>query len=347
MEGRKRLKDHTDSLWFMEGEEEPDGDQEKWDTLDRNFTTCPKRRKMSAEIFGGNPPQSGDQRHPACVEKATFLGPATMQNRATFSFPGSGGFISAAAQLHCITEAGYDVRQKKSSKETPRLPSSRRSALHREENANVGPKPKDKSNMLSLWFTKPTQSQLSNSNATNSCQEQEGDFRAGARSHKDQLLPQGELQKYSASMQDQTQVTYTKRPLNVIPPSLANHELYSRSHQTRHRADDNNQQSPKHYFFLSSSPTRTDDLAPLQANADNNDGGTFCTEPSLKKRRSESESCGGNTRPASTFHTTSVAAVKAGANHSKKTLGIRRSMTGWTCRRDQRFCIPGKAQKEI
>lgn len=342
VEASKSLEYHADNPWFMEGEEDLDMDHNKWDTSDENLATGRKRRKLSAEDPQGNPPQSNDLHNLARTERPAFFESPTMQNRAAFSCQGSGGFTSAAVQLHCITEAGYEIRQTKLSRERPRLPPSRRGALHGEDNANLGHKLKGKSNLLSLWGTKSTQSQRSNSIAKSRL-EPKGSYNASAQTNKDQVSQKGESRKHITSTQDKTQVTYPKKTLNVIPPGLANHELHSRPHQSRHRPVENDQHH-KHYLFLSSSPPPINELPPQQSNIDSDVGATLSTKASLKKSVLDGETSSGNNRPASTFHTTSVAEVKEGANHSKKTLGIRRSMTGWTCRGNQRFSIPGKPQ---
>ena len=345
LEGSKHLQDQTDSLWFMEEEEDADGNHDRRDTLDENLAIGRKRRKLSAKISRDNPPQFHGQHLLARAQTAAFLESTTMQNRAAFSCPDGGGFTSAAAQLHCMTEADYTARQTNSCREKTRLPSGRHGASQGGENANLGVILKDKSNLLSLWGTKSSQSHLSSSNA-NSYQQPKVHCYTGAQMHKDQILSKGESKKYISSIHDQTQVIHTEKPHNCIPQGLANHELISRPHQTRHRPGENDQ-PPKHYLFLSSSPPPTDDLASQQTSLDRGVGGAFCTEASLKERVTKGEASGGNNRPASTFHTTSMAEVREGAKHSKKTLGIRRSMMGWTCRGNQRFSIPGKARKGI
>ena len=329
----------------MEGEDDPNKAHEGWKSSDETLATGRKRRKVSVEEFRGNQPQFEDQRHPIRTERAAFLKSTTMENHATFSCRSSGGFTSAASQLHCITEAGYDSQQTKPSRVRSRQQPGRLGALHGEDNAKLGAKLKDKSNLLSLWVTKSTQNHLSDRNA-GSCQDSKEYCFAGAQLHKDQVLPKGESRKYSAPKHDQPRVIHKKRPLDVIPPGLANHKLYSRPQQIQYRADENDQ-TPKHYLFLSGSPPPTSDLASEQTLLDNDVGATCCAKATLKKTLLGGETSGGNIRPASTFHTTSVAEVKAGANHSKKTLGIRRSMTGWSSRGNQRFSIPGKAQKGI
>lgn len=345
VESSQRLKDHADSLWLMEGEDDPSGDHNGWNSPNENSTTGRKRRKVSAEVFRGSLPRLDDQHQPIRAGRAAFLESTTMENRATLSYPGGNGFTSAAAQLHCTTEAGYGIWQTKSSRERPRLPSSRLGAPHGNAGVDPGPKLKDKSNLLSLWGTKSTQRHSSDSNRSY-CQESKGYGSAGAQRHKDQALPKGEPQTHTSSMHDQPQVIHTKSPLNIIPPSLANHKMYSRSHPIRCRADDDDR-PPKHYPFLSSSPPPTNDWAPQPTILHNDVGGTGCRKANLEKNGFEGESSGGNIRPASTFHTTSVAEVRASANHPKKTLGIRRSMTGWSGRSNQRFSIPGKASKGI
>lgn len=341
VESSRHLKDHTDSLWLMEGEDDPNEDHHGWSSSNENSTTGHKRRKVSAAVFRGNLPHSNDQHQPTRAERAAFFESTTIKNGATLSYPGGRGFTSAAAQLRCITEDGYDIRQTQSSRERARLLSSRLGALHGNASADLGHKLKDKSNLLSLWGSKSTQNNLFDSNA-NYCREPKGYCSAGAQPHKDQVLPKGEPRKHTSSMHDQPQVIHKKNPLNIIPPGLANHKVYSRSHQIRHGANDDDRPR-KHYLFLSSSPPPTNDRATQQVNSQNDVGGTGCTQAILEKNGSEGETSGGNIRPASTFHTTSVAEVRAGANHSKKTLGIRRSMTGWSGRGNQRFSIPGKA----
>ena len=118
----------------------------------------------------------------------------------------------------------------------------------------------------------------------------------------------------------------TDRP-PVIPSSLANHRVVSAPHVSRpQKRTLRDEEEPQHgYSFLSSPPSNEsnahDQVFPKQKEK---------TTPSPTGKGSRS-SCHGvvkDSKPASTFHTTSIAAAAKIAQPAR-TLGVRRSMKGW------------------
>lgn len=342
VEASKSLENHHDNLWLMDGEEDPEASHDRWNFPNETQAAGRKRRRLDAEDHHGNPSRFNDRHNLVHTATEAFFEITTMQNRAAFSYQAGGDFTSAAAQLHCTAEAGYDTRQKSMSREKSRLPSGRLGASHGNDDAakaNSGPILKDQGSLLSLWATKSAPNHLSDSIA-NSCLESKGSYNANLKTKEGQISQRGKIQKRHATLtltQDETEVSHLRKPLNAIPPGLANHKLHSCPRQIHHRPIENDH-APTYYAFLSSSPPPIDGLAPQEMKLGNKVDGPLSTVVDIS---------GGDTRPARTFHSTSMAQINEGASHSKKTLGIRRSMTGWTCRGNQRFSIPSKPRNGI
>lgn len=338
LEASKSLENHNDNLWLLEGEEELEAGQARWNNLNETSAAVRKRRKLDAEDDAQGKLTSAKNQHDLVHgEAATFLHTTTMQNRATFTYQSNGGFTTAAAQLHRTADAGFTAKQTRYSRDRPRLPSGIRNALHGDDGAaNVthGLNHRDQGNLLSLWTTKSTPNHASDS-TKGSCPKPQRFFDDDAQRKK---VQRKELEQ--APKQDKIDGLHVEKPLGVIPPGLANHKMRSISH-TGYLAMENDH-PPKHYVFLSSSPPPIRDPSPPKINLDSNVVARLSSNVSLEKGVSGAEPCNGDIRPATTFHNTSVAQAKAGANHPKKTLGIRRSMMGWKCPEKKGFSIPIK-----
>ena len=135
----------------------------------------------------------------------------------------------------------------------------------------------------------------------------------------------------------------TVAPMLPIPQPLAKHKLRPIPNTTRPRfTADEEPHGKNKYGFLSSSPSRTQDDAdasksPLQPKGieQENSGPQQAAAPKYN-----------DSRPAATFHTTSMAQAQAASTARKKTLGVRRSMTGWSSRGGQGFSVPSRAGLE-
>lgn len=135
----------------------------------------------------------------------------------------------------------------------------------------------------------------------------------------------------------------TRAPMHLIPQPLASHKIRPMPNTTRPRFNaDGELHGKKDYAFLSSSPPRARDEAdtttsPLKPNSI--EQGKNMPLPAAPTYN--------DSRPAATLHTTSVAQVSAANTVHRKTLGVRRSMNGWSSRGGQGFSVPGRARHEL
>lgn len=132
----------------------------------------------------------------------------------------------------------------------------------------------------------------------------------------------------------------TPRPIldsgdSGISPALSNHRLGTANAMSRPRPS---AQVEKHehtfYPHFSSSPPRAKAASP---------------EPDPPAPPPKTSAMSANlplARPAATMHTTTVMTLGPGSNNSNKTLGVRRSMNGWSNRKGQRFVPPTRKQPE-
>ena len=134
----------------------------------------------------------------------------------------------------------------------------------------------------------------------------------------------------------------TRAPMLPIPQPLSSHKLRPIPNTTRPRFNtDEELHSKKDYVFLSSSPPKAQEEADV-------------TKSPLKSKGIEQENNTpsqaapkyNDSRPAATFHKTSLAQVQAATTVQKKTLGVRRSMNGWSSRGGHGFSVPGRARQE-
>ena len=87
----------------------------------------------------------------------------------------------------------------------------------------------------------------------------------------------------------------------------------------------------KTYLFLSSSPPPTDGLIQDAEDSESVSENVGMQQAVTKVPQTY--------RPAKTMHVTSVAQLNA-ANGARKTLGVRRSMNGWSDRMNRGFSTP-------
>lgn len=122
---------------------------------------------------------------------------------------------------------------------------------------------------------------------------------------------------------------FSKSQPHNISPTLANHRLSSTlpSCQPRKITLADQQEKRKAYVFLSSSPPR----AAISEEVDENKpaGTDINAGPSILP----------HTRPATTMHTTSVSLLNQSVPQ-RRTLGVKRSMNGWSNRKSQAFVPP-------
>ena len=99
--------------------------------------------------------------------------------------------------------------------------------------------------------------------------------------------------------------------------------------------------SAQPYVFLSSSPPPVNDV--IDEALPKNNNGLYATQESNTAENSVAVTETVNVfRPSATCHVTSVTKVHARNQSSRKTLGVRRSMVGWSvrCQGDHQFAKP-------
>lgn len=124
-----------------------------------------------------------------------------------------------------------------------------------------------------------------------------------------------------------TQPARPARPYQ--PPSFSNHRLKNAPMTSKpKKVEVGKETEATRYVLLSSSPAKPD--SPKQAHGFSN-GEDEAKEPeSPIKQTSSSFTSASGFRPASTFHATSMSQLQSQSGTQKKTLGMRRTMQGWS-----------------
>ena len=325
-EASKSLEHLDDNLWCMDEKEDIHGDQDGWNISNETSATGRKRRKLAAEDLQGDLPRYNDQHNHARFKGANFLKSTATQTFSTFPHQRTGGFTSAAAQLHDISEAGYDIRQPIPFSGRSRLLFGKRGVLHGDENAAKAiPGP-----LTTLELFKSTSERKGFHDAN---QMDEGRVTRNSETRKPPAM--------LSSTYESTDFFNSRTSLTAIPPELANHKLHTAPRKTRPRPIENEHTS-KPYVFLSSSPPPFTGSDPHKTNLATDSDAAPSRKVSSTEGVSEVGISSGKNRPASTCHQTSMGQAN---QRVTKTLGIRRSMTGWTCRGNQKFSVPNKPRQ--
>lgn len=134
-------------------------------------------------------------------------------------------------------------------------------------------------------------------------------------------------QPFSSKNIQQAMHLPSRTEVPCLPPVLASHRLGARQ-ATRPKAGLGVEQSDKNeYVFLSSSPPRPK-AAVVEPEIVRDEPSGLSANPALLPLL----------RPAASMHTTTMAAIQGGGY--KKTLGVKRSMTGWPSQKGNGFVPP-------
>ena len=308
------LRSLHDDLFPLAGEEkvEPMGTKwSKWDTVEPMENPFKRRRMQAFESRGG-------EETTACVKShvaGQFGSTTTMQSSSTFSY--NTGFISAAAQLqHVDEDKKMDI--KPCGAET----------LSRKRKEGVGSK------QLSSLGHERGQSDLTRYlriDAVN-CTSVAPVARF-AEEKEEKRVARHNMNTTSSGLSSVDLCQTPTTPHLPIPQALATHRLQPLSNTNRPRPIGHEEDSlrKKPYSFLSSSPPHIEE--PVDA-AENQ-----CEDQSLSMMSRPIASRKADIISSRHFHTTSMAQLRKEAVPTK-TLGVRRSMNGWSARGRQGFSIP-------
>ena len=326
-EASDRLQSMYDNSWPLTGDEAKSLG-EKWSRWD-SINSCDqpfKRKRMQ------------DDDRSATLNTTVRVGPygtghvgstTTMQSSSTFSY--NAGFISAAAHLEHVDE--------------PRTMNAKPGVMEKSSKAykeRAGPnhlsnlRPRGQSGLMSFWGTKTgTESET----IPFEILAEEGSEGSIAHCNRTSHYNTGSGLTATRDLASSSIPGLPAIATNLpIPEALATHRLQPLSNTNRPRRliHEDEPLKKKPYVFLSSSPTHSQEpVKTTQYQVDNQ-------SPSGRASRvedSEIKSRHTDTVPSRTFHTTSIAQLHSDGT-SRKTLGVRRSMNGWSARGGHGFSIP-------
>ena len=312
-----------DNIWPLSGEvvKAHGAKWSKWDSNESSEHPSKRRRVQDSDRSATNGMR-------ARVNTGYVGSTTTMQSSSTFSYNTS--FISAAAQLQHVDEhksmtarpSGTD----KSSHACREGAVSKRKSSHEQGRCQ--------SNLTSLWGMKAGRERV------NAAFEILGEERWGnpAARHKS---PNEALSGLTAT-KNQGSIGVSRPPPSAlyppIPETLANHRLQPLSNINRPRPfiHENESLENKPYVFLSSSPPHVEELVEGVENRVEDQSGPQMTNRVIEPRIEHRDT---DILPSKTFHTTSIAQLQSDGV-PRKTLGVRRSMNGWSARGSHSFSVP-------
>lgn len=326
-EACETLQSMHDDLWLLTGEEEVKAigaTWSKWDSNESSEYPSKRRRIQDSE-------RSGIEGITTCVNSymaGRFGGATTMQSSSTFSY--NTGFISAAAQLQHVDEhkkkdtgpSGVEkpIKVRKEGAEsnnTPRIgPGGGQSSLVSFLGMKMG---KD---CRSTSFEEAVEGRSQNPVARHS------------HAYRNETVTGPTANTNQVSIRGLDPTSWPPHP--AIPEALAAHRLQPLSNTNRPRPLLDEPLRKNHYVFLSSSPPHIEELVEAAEN--------HCADQSPSKMMSTTEDSEvapqrTDMMPSRTFHNTSMAQLRAD-EAPRKTLGVRRSMTGWSARGSNSFSVP-------
>ncbi|KAK0516137.1 hypothetical protein JMJ35_000740 [Cladonia borealis] len=315
LEASKNLQSYEDNLWPVNAEEDSKAIQARWSKWDeaRGNEHVAKRRRVN-----------DSERVEPLAEKTTCMlttigAATTMQNSSSFSYKGKSGFISAASQM----------QHTEKEKSTYASSSALLGASKRPPRANchdkVGSQQEQQRNLVSLWGGEKHHVKNEESVALETLEEK--DYQKAVRASMETLAQASNDRSYVAP----------REPLSALPQVLAAHRLPTTSSSTRPALTiDGDEPVKKQYDFLSSSPPPVESVPKaLEVHVEDSHN---CAMDGLKGNIKSTD-----VRPATTFHTTTVSQVSATSGAVRKTLGVRRSMNGWSTKTPRGFSVPRKS----
>ena len=327
-EASKSLKSIHDNLWPLTGEEVKDIGA-KWSKWDPNtFCEHPsKRRRMQeSELTATEAMKARTNPYEAGQIGST----TTMQDCASFSY--NTGFISAAVQLQHVDA------HKKAKAESSGTAESSKVGKDRTES-------KDGDNFVKRRCQSSLTSFLG-MNARKEKRDMSFEILAEASS-RDPATSRHSVQAREI-LSDLPPCTYeasvrisgptSKTSDFPISEELATHRLQPLSNTNRPRPllHQHEPSREKPYVFLSSSPPQIEEFA---EGVKNQCEGQSSSQMMTRKEESRKDTRYTDVVPSKTFHTTSISQVQS-QGASRKTLGVRRSMNGWSTRGNHGFSIP-------
>lgn len=317
------LKSTEDDIWPVDGVETSKSKDGEWNGR-HNYTEGQqpiKRRRVDSDFLGG--------RH-QIENEPVFLGHKTTMNQVSgFSVASTtlgSGFTSAGLHMKTLVEqsaSNFEKRtEREDSNETSKVHAVSKSS--RQSSSKERKRPANQGN-ISSFFTKqsttskPTDKMLPQQNVnTQKPPNIRNDSKIVSRTNGNQAPI------YASTLSS----TVIQKELSGIQPSLANHRINIAPLPRPISQPDQNPPTkpPRSYKFLSSSPP------PPEIEISQEQENNFFKEQPHQTPEDVIEVA--VTRPVATMHMTTTMTLK-NANMPKRTLGVRRSMNGWSSRQGQ------------
>ena len=317
LEASKNLQSRQDDLWPVTAEgnsKAVKARSSQWNEARGNERVA-KRQRMD----GSEPVESLAESRTTYM-LTTIGGATTMQNSSSFSYNGKSGFISAASQLQhiekeksmyggCNALLGESISPSKANKyNKPR------------------PQQEHQRNLMSLWGGKKDNAKTEGAVSLEILEEE--DYQKAVRAS---------METVAHASNDRSYVT-PREPLSALPQAFAAHRLPVTSSLTRPALTvDGDEPAKKQYIFLSSSPPPEQGVSQAVEVQDEDE---MPLSPMSRLNEIDKST---DIRPATTFHSTTVSQVLAASRAPKKTLGVRRSMNGWSTKAPQGFSVPRRS----
>jgi len=342
-EGLDKAANVEDNLWPLNGEEDPEVVAAKWGDGDGrlNFAaseTLVKRRKIGAHKL------VVQRQNVSCGDSSAALPhfKTTMERGLTYTTTSQRiGFVSATTQLQSMQDALCEERKAK------------QTAVKKKGPAKVGTladtsRSKGSQGLLKYFESSKAEQQsctLTLPRAISDVTSIRGEDR-GTEGWGGLDESPDNATAVSSKLPPAPEYIEGFKPRNRvagIPQSLANHSFRPCGTTTRPKiVSIVENQTAKAYVFLSSSPPRANDASqePIMETVSMSYGtnGSCGAEP--RPGAAPAAAAPAHSRPPLTCHVTSEAMLQARNQGPRKTLGVRRSMAGWSARGSHSFNKP-------
>lgn len=317
LEASKNLQSRQDDLWPVTAEgnsKAVKARSSQWNEARGNERVA-KRQRMD----GSEPVESLAESRTTYM-LTTIGGATTMQNSSSFSYNGKSEFISAASQLQHIEKeksmyGGCNALLGES------IPPSKANKYNKPT-----PQQEHQRNLMSLWGGKKDNAKTEGAVSLEILEEE--DYQKAVRAS---------METVAHASNDRSYVT-PREPLSALPQAFAAHRLPVTSSLTRPALTvDGDEPAKKQYIFLSSSPPPEQGVSQAVEVQDEDE---MPLSPMSRLNEIDKST---DIRPATTFHSTTVSQVLAASRAPKKTLGVRRSMNGWSTKAPQGFSVPRRS----
>lgn len=336
-EGCRTVESPDDNLWPLNGEQDPEVVESRRNEGNEDALKSYKRRRVENSAISDKLADIRGGKQLVKSSAESLIGTTTtMQNSSTFSY---NNFVSAATQLHNVKE---DIQKRNILTDWEKNASRSKDRSQRgDANVRISKTIKKcvgQGSLLSFWSVK---TDINDLHVRTTTSPRNLPLFDDEESKKNQEQESEEIDARIATMADIGAASGTvhkaKPSVNNIPQGLANHKLRSFAESSRpYLSATEREENKKQYVFLSSSPPPCEYAEKVTMDARNN-------TPSIDEQSTSKKT--NDFRPATTFHNTSLAQVRATSNFPKKTLGVRRSMAGWSSRGSHGFSVPSRATK--